>query len=541
MNIETILTRPSVRGLEFRLGLEAYAHKVGSALGLPRVRVLWRADVQTAGINNFGDLYLAGVPDDAKVSRALVVKYAAYVVHELLHHKYTDFSVNSPEQYVRTLHNAVEDGWIENTGIASGLLGNIGPLLGEMIDTMTREALDTVKDWNDPRQYPYILAVHCRAHATVKCPTNPALTSIFDFAAQKCLSATSSADTLKIAEWVYEQIKQASKDKPKGDGKKDKDKDGKDKDGKGSEKPADGPTSPDQPKGEGKGEDKADKASNAPSGPVQSPESVEADPVEPKLGEGGISGAYSTDVSLKDERFHLSSRTIPDLGNAPIPAKLRYEVKRLFDDSGLSDFTRNRKAGVVNIHALPTVAMGNDRVFKRRLEVEGVDSAVVICLDVSGSMFETDYNRPKPRIGPAIQACRALLETLDAAGVKTAVVCFGGQISVPKSFSKSAKQASTLLGTVKDGGGTNDYAALRYAHQMLAQRPERRKIAFVITDGFGKPEAAKEQVASGNALGVTTIGIGIGADVGWIYGQAVTVRDIADLGNASFKQIKLAA
>jgi cobalamin biosynthesis protein CobT len=42
-------------------------------------------------------------------------------------------------------------------------------------------------------------------------------------------------------------------------------------------------------------------------------------------------------------------------------------------------------------------------------------------------------------------------------------------------------------------------------------------------------------------LGVTTIGIGIGADVSWVYGQAVTVRDIADLGNASFKQIKLAA
>jgi Mg-chelatase subunit ChlD len=529
MNIETILSRPSVRGLEFRLGLEAYAHKVGSALGLPRVRVLWRHDVQTAGINDNGDLFLSGVPDDAKVSRALVAKYAAYVVHELLHHKYTDFGAQSSEQYIRTLHNAVEDGWIENTGIASGLLGNIGPLLGEMIDTMTREALATVPDWNDPRQYPYVLAVHCRSHATVKCPTNPALTAIFDFAAQKCLSATSSADTLKIAEWVYEQIKKASKDKPKGDGKKE----GKDK--KGAEKPSDGPTSPDQPEGEGKGADKTDKGSNGPIGPVQSPEGVEADPVEPTLSEGGIAGAYSTDISLKAERHHLSESTIYGLANAPIPAKLRYEVKRLFDDSGLSDFTRNRKAGVVNVHALPSVAAGNDRVFKRRLEVEGVDSAVVICLDVSGSMFDDAL------IAPAVMACRALLETLDAAGVKTAVLCFGSALSVPKGFNKNVKQASILLGTVKQGGCTNDYAALRYAHQMLAQRPERRKIAFVITDGYGNPGAVRQQVTSGNALGVTTIGIGIGTDVSSIYGQAVTVRHIADLGNASFKQIKLAA
>jgi len=546
MNIETILSRPSVRGLEFRLGLEAYAHKVGSALGLPNVTVLWRHDVQTAGINDYGQLYLAGVPDEVTVNRAMVVKYAAYVVHELLHHKYTHFGYNANEQYVRTLHNAVEDGWIENTGITPGLLGNIGPLLGEMIDNMTREALATVKDWNDPRQYPYVLAVHCRKHATIKCPTNPALTPIFDEAAKRCLSATSSADTLKIAEWVYEQIKQASKDKAKGDGKqedkKDGKKDGKDKgDKKGAEKPSDGPTSPDQGEGEGEGAGKVEKASKAPSGPVKSPVGVQAESVEPVLGEGGLMGNYSPDLSLKHDEYHLSGYPISGLFNAPIPARLRYEVKRLFDDSGLSDFTRNRKAGVVNVHALPSVAHGNDRVFKRRLEVEGVDSAVVICLDVSGSMFDTNSNRPVALISPAVQTCRALLETLDAAGVKTAVLCFGTHISVPKGFNKSAKQASTLLGTVHQGGGTSDYVALRYAHQLLAQRHERRKIAFVITDGRGQPDAVRQQVTSGNALGVTTIGIGIKADVSDIYGQAVTVSDIADLGNASFKQIKLAA
>ena len=535
MNIETMLARPSVRGLEFRLGIEAYAHKVGFALGLPRVYVLWRHDIQTAGINDCGQLYLAGVPDEATVNRAMVMKYAAYVVHELLHHKYTDFGVQSSEQYIRTLHNAVEDGWIENEGIQSGLLGNIGPLLGHMIDTMTKEALTNVKDWNDPRQYPYVLAVHCRKHATIKCPTNPALTPIFDEAARRCLSATSSMDTLKIAEWVYEQIKQASKDESKdGKGKKEGKK-------KGAEKPENGPTSPDQEEGKGKGADEGDKPSNAPSGPVQSPEGVEAKPVEPKLEEGGLMGNFSPDITLKSERYHVSGAPIGDLFNTPVPARLRYEVKRLFDDSGLSDFTRNRKAGVVNVHALPSVVAGNDRVFKRRLEVEGIDSAVVICLDVSGSMFDVGSHRPKPLIGPAVQTCRALLETLDAAGVKTAVLCFGSYISVPKGFNKSARQASATLGSASNGGGTSDYAALRYAHQLLAQRNERRKIAFVITDGRGQPDAVRQQVTSGNCLGVTTIGIGIKADVSDVYGQAVTVNDIADLGNASFKQIKLAA
>lgn len=533
MNIETILSRPSVRGLEFRLGLEAFAHKVGSALQLHRVRVLWRHDVQTAGMNSYGELYLAGIPDEATVSRALVVKYAGYVVHELLHHKYTDFGDihNSNNQYIRTLHNAVEDGWIENTAIASGLLGNVGPLLGELIDTMTRDALASVKDWNDSRQYPYILAVACRKHATIKVPCNPRLTAIFDEAAVRCEKATSTADTLKIAEWVYEQIKQES-EKPQGKSK-DKPKDAPPKD-------QNGPTSPDQGQGEGEGAGEGDKPSDAPSGPVQSPVDVEAVSVEPTLAAGGSMGNYSADATLQHEEYHLSGFAIPDLVNAPIPAKLRYEVKRLFDDSGLSDFTRNRKAGSVNVHALPTVATGNDRVFKRRLEVEGVDSAVVICLDVSGSMFDDERGK-KALIGPAVQTCRAMLETLNAAGVKTAVICFGSYISVPKGFNKTARQACTQLGTVKSGGGTNDYAALRYAHQMLAQRHERRKITFVITDGRGHPDAVRQQVNSGKALGVTTIGIGIKADVVDIYGNAVTVQDIADLGNTSFKQIKLAA
>jgi len=539
MNIETILTRPSVRGFEFRIGLEAYAHKVGSALGLSRVSVIWCAKTRTAGMNNHGQLYLSGVPDEATVNRALVAKYAAYVVHELLHHKYTDFYTRGKNGYIETLHNAVEDGWIENTGIQSGLLGNIGPLLGEMIDTMTREALASVQDWNDPRQYPYILAVHCRAHAKVKCPTNPKLAPIFDFAAKRCLSATSSADTLAIAEWVYDQLQQASKDEPKDEPKGDprRGKPKKDKDEDGPSKPSDGPTSPDQGDDGGEGADEANKPPKPQ--PVKSPVDVEPVEVEPKLNEGGLMGDYSSDSILADD-WHFGSFVRPGVVNAPVPAKLRYEVKRLFDNSGLSDFNRNRKAGMINVHALPSVATGNDRVFKRRLDVEGVDSAVVICLDVSGSMFDTEYGRP-PRIDPAVMVCRALLETLDAAGVKTSVVTFGTGVSVAKGFNKNVKLANRQLAQVRGGGGTSDYAALRFCHQTVVQRPENRKIVFVITDGHGQPQAVRQQVASGKAMGVTTIGIGIKSDVACIYGQAVEVDDLADLGNASFKQIKLAA
>lgn len=538
MNIETILSRPSIRGLEFRQGLEAFAHKVGQSLGLSRVRVEWRNDISTAGINSGGNLFLAGVVDEAIVNRALVVKYAGYVVHELLHHKYTDFlAVHATEnQYIRTLHNAVEDGWIENTAIASGLLGNINSLLTELIDGMTRDALAKVTDWNDARQYPYILAVACRKHASIKVPCNPRLTAIFDEAARRCAKATSSADTLKIAEWVYDQIQQESQ-KPKD----------------GPTKPKKGSTSPEKQEGKGKGAGKDEKPSDGPSdgpngdapgtapdAPVDSPVDKLAESVEPMLESGGTAGVYSKDRTLQDSKYALGLEEMSGLTHVGVPAKLRYEVKRLFDNSGLTEFSRNRKAGVVNVHALPSVATGNDRVFKRRLDVDGVDSAVVILLDISGSMFSVRRDKSR-RITHAVMACRALLDTLSAAGVTTSVIGFGSNIYEIKPFGMNHKIANGLIGRVTAAGGTNDYTALRYAHELLAKRHENRKMVFSITDGRGHPDGVRQQVKSGNALGVTTVGIGIESDVSDIYGNAVEVCNVADIGNVSFKQIKLAA
>jgi cobalamin biosynthesis protein CobT len=535
MNIETILSRPSIRGLEFRLGIEAYAHKAASALGLTRVTVIWSHGITTAGINQGGELHLASVPDDSVVSRALVLKYAGFVVHELLHHAYTDFAYaqNAHSQYLRVLHNAVEDGWIENKAITEGLLGNVGPLLGEMIDTMTAKAIDEVIDWNDPRQYPYILAVHCRTHAKVKCPTNPRLLPIFDEAAKRCLSAKSSADTFAIAEWVYDQLKQAKDEQKKPEKRKGKDT----KDGNGPPSDQNGPTSPDQGEDKGKG---ADSPQDAPDAPLGDATQSSAKEVEPSLGDKhSWNAATFCKGDIKRGDYHLSGGHCEHLTNAPIPAKLRYEVKRLFDNSGLTEFTRNRKAGVVNVHALPSVATGNERVFKRRLDVEGVDSAVVICLDVSGSMF-AERGRGK-LILPAVLTCRALLETLSASGVSTAIITFGNDIAVMKPFETNHRTSSLLLGKISPGGGTNDYSALRYAHELLAKRPENRKIAFVLTDGRGRPDETKAQDATGRNMGITTIGIGIRSDVSDIYAQSIEVDDVADLGNASFKQIKLAA
>jgi cobalamin biosynthesis protein CobT len=57
---------------------------------------------------------------------------------------------------------------------------------------------------------------------------------------------------------------------------------------------------------------------------------------------------------------------------------------------------------------------------------------------------------------------------------------------------------------------------------------------------MGNPETAA-LVKSGERMGIQTIGIGIGLDVKSVYPKSIRVNDVAELGKASFRQIKLAA
>jgi cobalamin biosynthesis protein CobT len=224
-----------------------------------------------------------------------------------------------------------------------------------------------------------------------------------------------------------------------------------------------------------------------------------------------------------------------------IPAKLRYEVRRMFENTGTEDFARGRRTGALNIAALPTMSF-NDRLFKRRHEVAGVDSAVVIVIDVSGSMFgHSDTPVQKYNILHAVHTAAALLDTLHHAGVATAVITFASDVSMLKPFDMHYRKAFPLLEALKSGGGTNDCEALQQAHRMLYGRPEARKVAFVLTDGCGDGDATHDQALSGARLGVTTIGVGIKHDVSHVYPTSVTVNSLADLGGVAFNKLKLAA
>lgn len=505
---------------EFRSAVSEFAHKLHGSLRLrTNLRVTWTGGISTAGVNHHGEMFLSDIADDKMVSHATLVKYCGFVVHELCHTRWTDFGARHHDKYISQLHNAVEDAWIERNAIKSTLTGNVTELLTTLVNGMTEEAIKTVSDWSDPRQYPFMLAIYLRDHATIKTPLPDALKPIFAGAKERLNASGNSTYNMAVAEWVYDQLKALPKSN-------DKPKNAPQNDGKGS-------TSPDQGSGEGEGADQPSSPSEV--GEAKAP-SFDTVPVcvEPSLEsgeevEGG--GAYYSEDSCLMDKAQMSDEPLRTI-DLNVSGKLRHEVKRLFDNSGREDWQRGRKSGSFNVSALHNIG-STDRLFKRRHETEGIDSAVVICLDVSGSMGGSSMR-------VATNACAALLDTLTKAGVSTSILAFSNWTTVLKDFNAPTRRAINDLARVKSFGGTNDYFAVRYAHTLLSKRHEQRKVCLVLSDGDGYVLETRKQCEVGERIGITTLGIGIKHDVDNVYDKNVTIQDLADLGNATFKHIKLA-
>ena len=551
-----------MRGHELHEAVEAACHKVCSALSLRQVTVEWSPAVPTAAISNSGRIILKDVAADAVVHKTMLERYVGFVVHELLHRKYTDFSARDTRQYVDSLHNAVEDIWIERQGIKAGLTGNITGLLTSLINGMVGEALAAKIDWAAPQQYPFALAVHGRRYAR-RVPLAQGLAPIFDDASNRIDSCLNSHDTLAVAVWVFEQLQALPQDQPQDqpgdDGQPGEAGDSTDGDGAGEgtgegagEAGGEGEGTGESDDGAGDGSEGAGGGSGdgepGEAGPATKPAADgparEVEPSCPDAGEAGGGGTFTRERAAPswDDPMDPGHRVFETRTTAG--AKLRYEVKTLFDNSARTDWAINRKAGALNVKALPSLATGSDRVFKRRDEVEGVDSAVVILLDSSNSMYDNETNSTTGKrecyMDHAVPAVVAIHQAVKAAGGEVMVAAFGRTVCKVADWGAPTVKVAKSLERVPDNGATNDAAAIRFCGDLLLKRSEARRILFVLTDGEGDGQMARANVDTLERLGVTVIGIGIGLDVSGVYPNNVRVNDGNALASASFKQIKLA-
>ena len=289
-------------GWEFKPALTAAIHKMASDLSIRRVNVQFKESIPTAAINRHGQIIITNIKDDAVMSQLELQKFTGFGLHELLHRKFTDFDQidTSKSPYLIGLHNALEDAYIENRAVRMALTGNAQGLLGLLIDTMANQALVEVKDWSDPKQYPFALAVYARKHGQVRVPLAKGLRPIFDAACSRLESANSTQDTWKIAEWVYKQLMTPTPPEPPVNKRVDS-----------PTKPSDSPTEPSNDEGEGDPQDEADegtgeaKTPRRPNGKDVNPRSTEPDVDLPSE---AIGGGSTCETDIRKEGYHVDTK-----------------------------------------------------------------------------------------------------------------------------------------------------------------------------------------------------------------------------------------
>lgn len=216
---------------------------------------------------------------------------------------------------------------------------------------------------------------------------------------------------------------------------------------------------------------------------------------------------------------------------------LRQRLQGLLQAQALRRCTIGRR-GKLHPASLHRLCVGNPRVFRRESIQPGLNTAVHILLDCSGSMDG------KPML-LARQACFAVAGALeDIRGVNPAVTAFPAVSAKPSVFPlvRHGEKVTENFG-ITASGGTPLAPALWWVLQRLCSLEEERKIILILTDGT--PDAVTpchDALKQAERLGVEVYGIGIKSNaVNQLLPQhSRVIADLPELAPAMFEMLQAA-
>ena len=235
----------------------------------------------------------------------------------------------------------------------------------------------------------------------------------------------------------------------------------------------------------------------------------------------------------------LSTTELPDaliVEAQAISRALRTKLQGLLQSQILRRFSPSRHGKLCG-HGLYRIAVHDPRLFMKNESVTGIDTAVHILLDISGSMTS--------RIELACAACYSVaLGLASIPGLSVGVSAF------PADYDENAN--ATVYPLLRDGervvnsfgveahGSTPMTEALWWVLGMLSTRPEHRKIVLVVTDGYpDDPETAKETITAAQRMGMEIVGIGIDAPIiNTMIPSSENITDIRELAPAMFRLLQ---
>jgi von Willebrand factor type A domain-containing protein len=216
-----------------------------------------------------------------------------------------------------------------------------------------------------------------------------------------------------------------------------------------------------------------------------------------------------------------------------IQSRLVTVMLRELQDKRRRPFQRGATGSrVATSHLWKLKALGDPRVFRKKTPVAGVDCAVAILLDSSGSMQD--------RMEPAVDVTYALALALQRIqGTQIAIDVFpGGHYQASHellAFKENLHGARERLRAVEAGGGTPTGSALAARLPKLRAAKREKNHVWLITDGWPDPHEAV--MAAGliremEAEGIDVFGIGIQANLSHLVPRSVTVSSVEELAGA---------
>lgn len=159
---------------------------------------------------------------------------------------------------------------------------------------------------------------------------------------------------------------------------------------------------------------------------------------------------------------------------------------------------------------------------KKRVPADRADMAVLLAVDNSGSM--NDFNN----IQNAVCAAVVIAEACEKLKIPVYIMGFARE---PKQFvpwKHSKEQLSSLI-KMRATGGTDDALAIKFAREIINRVNSEHKFVFVLSDGYGSPQAMKEEVKkTRKTADVFAVGLG---NIGTEYFRSIYGQDFLHMEN----------
>ncbi|MDO9134078.1 VWA domain-containing protein [Hydrogenophaga sp.] len=250
---------------------------------------------------------------------------------------------------------------------------------------------------------------------------------------------------------------------------------------------------------------------------------VEADQAQPENRHGSLSGAPVLAA--------VPCTTTPlDIRLDGVQSRLVRVLLRELQDRRRRPAKYAQAGGQVAVNRFWRLGkLGDTKVFRVRKSTNGVDAAVKLLLDRSGSMED--------QIETAAKVTLAFSLAMQRIGnVTTSVAMFPGTHAVTESlqsFGQPAQQAVRRSEEIKATGSTpTGQAVVAELPSLLAQRKEKHVLVVITDDGPDDPQILALALAEAEKNGVEVIGVGIGCDIRAFITNSVTVSSVDQLPDA---------